>query len=248
MKKITLLLADDHDIVRQGLRQLFEAAGDIQVVGEAADGQQAVRETMRLKPEVVLLDIAMPLLNGVQAARQIAHEVPAAKVLMLSSYNDRQHFMQALEAGVSGYVMKETAGSELLEAIRAVASGEAFFSAPMMKHLVEPSGTGPADGGLGGTGPAKLSWRESEVLQLIAEGHGSKQMAEVLSLSIKTIERHRQTLMDKLKIHKIASLTSYAVLNGFVDSNRIPGLQSLRKRVSGKGSAISSELTEDLAS
>ncbi len=248
MKTITLLLADDHAIVRQGLRRLLEAAGDIQVVGEAADGQQAVRETRRLQPEVVLLDLAMPLLNGVQAARQIACEVPAAKVLILSSYNDRQHFLQAVEAGVAGYVMKETAGNELLQAIRTAASGTAFFSPPLLKHLVRPSEKGPADGGRAATGLAQLSSRQSEVLQLIAEGHGTKQIADLLSLSIKTIERHRQTLMDKLKIHKISGLTCYAVSNGVIDSNRIPGWQAIRRYAPRKGATIPSPQTEDLVS
>jgi DNA-binding NarL/FixJ family response regulator len=244
MKTITLLLADDHAIVRQGLRRLLEAAGDIRVIGEAADGQQAVLETKRLRPEVVLLDLAMPLLNGVEAARQIAHEVPKARVLILSSHSDRQHFLQAVEAGVAGYVMKETAGDDLLLAIRAAERGTAFFSPPMLKHLLKRGEKSSANGRPAPTLPATLSWRQAEVLQLIAEGHGTKQIAEVLSISVKTAERHRQTLMDKLKIHKVPGLTRYAVSSGVIESNRIPGWQAIPRYAPRKGATIPSRQTE----
>ena len=218
MKTISVLLADDHAIVRQGLRRLLETDGDIRVVGEAENGQQAVLETKRLQPEVVLLDLAMPLLNGVEAARQIAHEVPTARVLILSSYSDRLHLRQAVEAGVAGYLMKETAGEDLLEAIRSADRGTAFFSTPILKHLLTPGEKSPANGHQAATGPATLSWRQAEILQLIAEGHGTKQIAGMLSLCVKTVERHRQTLMDKLNIHKIAMLTRYAISSGVIDS------------------------------
>lgn len=235
MKTITLLLADDHAIVREGLRRLLETDGSIRVVGEAADGRQAVLESIRLKPEVVLLDLAMPLLNGIQAGRQIAREAPDTKVLILSSYSDGLHFRQAVEAGAAGYVMKETAGDTLLDAIRAAAEGRPFFSPPMLKHLVKPRETNPADDGSATIRPAKLSRRQAEVLQLIAEGHGTKQIAALLSISVKTTERHRQTLMEKLKLHKVPDLTRYAVSSGVIDSGRIPGwpassAQAPRKR------------------
>jgi DNA-binding NarL/FixJ family response regulator len=243
MKTITLLLADDHAIVRQGLRRLLETDGNMQVVGEAADGQQAVLETKRLQPDVVLLDLAMPLLNGVQAARQIAHEVPTAKVLILSSYSDGQHLQQAVEAGVAGYVMKETAGDDLLEAIRAAGRGTTFFSPPVLKNLLKQSkkraAAPPASNGC-----AALSWRQAEVLQLIAEGYGTKQIADVLSISVKTAERHRQTLMDKLNIHEIATLTRYAVSNGVVESNRIPGWQANSRYAPRKRETILSRRME----
>lgn len=244
MSTITLLIADDHAIVRQGLRQLLEAAGDIRVIGEAENGRQAVLETKRLHPQVVLLDLAMPLLNGVEAARQIAQEVPAARVLILSCYSDGQHLRQAVEAGVAGYVMKETAGNDLLEAIRAAGRGTAFFSPPILKHLLEQSEKSTANGRPAPTGPATLSRRQAEVLQLIAEGHGTKQIAGVLSLSVKTVERHRQTLMDKLNIHEIATLTRYAVSSGVVESNRIPGWQASSPHPPRKREAILSRRME----
>ena len=226
----------------------MEAAGDIQVVGEAADGKQAVLETMRLRPQVVVLDVAMPLLNGIQAARQIAHEAPRTRVLILSSYSDHQHFRQAVEAGVAGYVMKETAGADLVEAIRSADRGTAFFSPPMLKHLLKQWDKDSANGQPAPVAPDTLSWRQAEVLQLIAEGHGTKQIAEVLSLSIKTVERHRQTLMDKLKIHKISTLTRYAVSNGVIESNRIPGWHSDPQYAPRKREPAASPRTESFIS
>ena len=244
MKTITLLLADDHAIVRQGLRRLLETAGDIQVIGEAENGRQAVLETKRLQPQVVLLDLSMPLLNGVEAARQIAEEAPRSKVLILSSYSDDQHLRQAVAAGVAGYVMKETAGENLLEAIRAAHNGTPFFSPPVLKHLLKQPKKGPADAQPAPAVPDMLSRRQAEVLQLIAEGYGTKQIADVLSISVKTAERHRQTLMDKLHIHEIATLTRYAIANGVIDSNRIPGWEAIPRYAPQKREKVSSPRAE----
>jgi len=214
------------------------------VVGEAADGRQAVLETIRLKPEVVLLDLAMPLLNGIEAGRQIAREAPQAKVLILSSYSDAQHFRQAVEAGATGYVMKESAGDNLLDAIRAAVEGRAFFSPPMLQHLVKPKEKSPAGDRAATIWPARLSRRQAEVLQLVAEGHGTKQIAALLSISVKTAERHRQTLMEKLKLHKIPDLTRYAVSSGVIESGRIPGWPASSGEAPRKRQANPSRRTE----
>ena len=218
MKTITVLVCDDHAIVREGLRALLEAAGDMHVIGEAEDGRQAVLETKRLLPDVVLMDLAMPLLNGVEAARQIAHEAPSASVLILSSYSDDGHLRQAVEAGVAGYLMKESAGDDLLEAVREARNGGASFSPPLYNRLLKEWRGGPPDSGSPKPGNVTLSRRQAEVLQLIAEGHVTKQIAGLLSVSIKTVEKHRQTLMEKLDLHNIASLTRYAVSSGVIES------------------------------
>jgi len=222
MKKITVLLSDDHTIVRQGLRRLLEAETDIQVLGEAGNGHQSVREAIKLKPDVVLLDIAMPLLNGIEAARQIAKEVPTTKVLILSAYADDAYVEHAVEAGAAGYLMKESAGEDLLRAVREVAKGNAFFSPPVAKRILRQWQEKLPNGGPVKAKAPTLTSRQTEVLQLIAEGYATKQIADMLSLSIKTVEKHRQDLMNMLNIHNIASLTRYAVSSGVVESNRLP--------------------------
>lgn len=222
MKKITVLLSDDHTVVRRGLRLLLEAETDIQVVGEAANGQQSVREAKRLKPDVVLQDLAMPLLNGLEAARQIAKEVPSTRVLILSAYSDDAYIEHAVEAGAAGYLMKETAGDDLLRAIREIASGNAFFSPPVARRLLKQWQEKFPNGSAVKTKATKLTSRQTEILQLIAEGYATKQIAGLLSLSIKTVEKHRQDLMNILNIHNIATLTRYAVSSGVVESNRMP--------------------------
>ena len=219
---ITVFLCDDHTVVREGLRILLEAAGDIQVVGEAENGHRALEETKRLQPKVVLMDIAMSLLNGVEAARKIIREVPATKVLILSCYSDDQHVRQAVMAGVAGYLIKSTASKDLVQAIREISRGNAFFSPLIATRLLRQwrnrdlQSKTPA-------APAVTS-RQTEVLQLIAEGYSTKEMATLLLLSVKTVERHRQALMDKLDLHNIASLTRYAFSSGVIESNRGPNL------------------------
>ena len=222
MKKITVLLSDDHAIVREGLRLLLEKADDIQVVGEAADGHQSVRETKRLQPDVVVLDLSMPLLNGLEAARQIAREVPSSLVLILSAYTADAYVEHAMKAGAAGYLMKETAGNDLLRAIREVAKGNAFFSPAVARRMLKQWQEKFPNGNPVKSKAPKLTSRQTEVLQLIAEGHATKQIAGLLSLSIKTVEKHRQDLMNTLNIHNIASLTRYAVSSGVVESNRMP--------------------------
>jgi len=221
MKKITVLLSDDHTVLRKGLRLLLDAEPDIQVVGEAADGQESVREAKRLKPNVVLQDLAMPLLNGLEAARQIAKDVPAAKILILSAYTDDAYIEQALRVGAAGYLMKETACDDLLRAIREIASGNAFFSPPVARRLLKQLQEKFLDGSPAKAATVRLTGRQTEILQLIAEGYATKQIAGMLVLSIKTVEKHRQDLMNTLNIHNIATLTRYAVSSGVVESNRM---------------------------
>ncbi len=215
VKKITVLLSDDHNIFREGLRLLLAATDDIDVVGEAGNGHLAVGETKRLQPDVVLMDIAMPSLNGVAAARQIAREVPAAKVIILSCYSDDHHVQQAVAAGVAGYLMKATASNDLLRAIREAGEGKTFFSPPIARHLSNQEQN--YDLRPISTAAPVLSARQTEVLRLIAGGCSNKQMAHALSLSVKTVEKHRQLLMNKLDIHEVAGLTRYALSEGFVE-------------------------------
>ena len=222
MKTITVLLADDHTIIRQGLRLVLEAWPGIEVVGEAEDGRQCVSEAKRLRPDVVLLDLAMPLLNGVEATRQITNEVPVTKVLVLSSYSDDQHLAQAIEAGASGYLPKEAAAEHLLQAIRVIAEGAAFFAPTISARLLEMRREAFLNGRPFRGEPTKLTSRQTEVLQLVAEGYANKQIAALLFISIKTVEKHRQLLMDKLNIHNISALTRYAVSRGVVESGRAP--------------------------
>lgn len=222
MNPIKVLLADDHNVVRAGLRALLAAAGDMQVIGEAENGQQALREAHRLRPDVVVLDLAMPLSNGVTAARQLAAEVPSAKVLILSSYNEQQHIRQAIEAGAASYVLKQCAAQELLQAVRETAQGNAFFSPAVCQHLLTQWRGTFLEARRAKTDASQLSVRQAQVFQLIAEGYLTKQIADVLSISKKTTEKHRQSLMTRLNLHKIASLTRQAVSRGVIESNHPP--------------------------
>ena len=228
MNKITILISDDHSIVRAGLRALLEGGGDFLVVGEATNGQEAVQEVKRLRPDVALLDLAMPLLNGAEAARQIISEVPATKVLVLSAYNDDQHLRQALHAGVTGYLVKETAADDLLLAVREAAKGNAFFSPSIGRRLLTQwRGSAATPKQPAKTDTSSLTRRQMEVFQLIAEGYMTKQIADVLALSIKTVEKHRESLMLKLDMHNIATLTRHAILTGIIESGAGPDLGSL---------------------
>jgi len=222
MKKTTVLLCDDHTVVREGLRLLLQLEADIEVVGEAANGHRAVGEAKRLLPDVVVLDIAMPLLNGLEAARQIAKEAPSTRVLILSAYSDDPYLERAIEAGAAGYLMKEAVGSDLLRAIREVGKGNAFFSPLVAKRLLKQCRRKLLDGGAVTATTSVLTSRQAEVLQLIAEGHVTKQIAGLLCISIKTVEKHRQDLMDALGIHNIAGLTRYALAHGLVESHPLP--------------------------
>jgi DNA-binding NarL/FixJ family response regulator len=217
MKKIGILLADDHAVVRQGLRALLEAEGDIAVVGEAENGRQAVAQAKKTLPDVVVMDVAMPGMNGLEATRQILRNVPSSKVLVLTSYGDEDYVNQLLEAGATGYLVKQTAAADLLKAIREVHHGNAFFSPSIAKRLRQQESEALAGGQSQAGKPSRLTSREAEVLQLVAEGFANKQIAAELSISIKTVEKHRQQAMNKLNIHDIAGLTRYAISKGWVE-------------------------------
>jgi DNA-binding NarL/FixJ family response regulator len=216
MKKIGVLLADDHAVVRQGLRALLEAEGDIAVVGEAENGRQAVAQAKKTLPDVVVMDVAMPGMNGLEATRQIVRNIPSSKVLVLTSYGDDDCVTQLVEAGATGYLVKQTAAADLLKAIREVHHGKVFFSPSIAKRLRQQESEALA-GGQPASRPARLTSREAEVLQLVAEGYANKQIAAELSISIKTVEKHRQQAMNKLNIHDIAGLTRYAIAKGWVE-------------------------------
>ncbi len=219
MRKIKVLLADDHVVVRQGLRALLAAEGDIDIVGEADNGRQAVQMVKKLEPDVAVVDVAMPLLNGLEATRQIMESVPTTKVLVLSSYSDDEYVQQLTGAGAAGYLGKQTAANELLKAVREVNKGHAYFSPAIAKRMRDQSHAAFADGQPFRRPARSLTSREAEVLQLIAEGQANKQIASELSISIKTVEKHRQQVMNKLGIHDVAGLTRYALARGIVESN-----------------------------
>ena len=222
MKKITVLLADDHMVVREGLRMLVETEGDIEVVGEAKTGREAVDMTLQLHPKVVVMDIAMPLLNGLQATRKILRIAPATRVLILSAHADPEYVEQVVLLGGAGYLIKQTSADILVEAIREVHKGKSFFSPPISKYLREHYQNTPHTDVLRKRKDACLTSREEGVLQLIAEGKTNKQIASELGISIKTVEKHRQHLMQKLSIHDIAGLTRYAIAAGVIESSVQP--------------------------
>jgi DNA-binding NarL/FixJ family response regulator len=216
MKKIAVLLVDDHTVVRQGLRALLSSEEDIEIVGEAENGRQAVMLVRKTPPDVVVMDVAMPLLNGLEATRQIIKLVPTAKVLVLTSYGDDDCVQQLMQAGAVGYLIKQTAANDLLKAIREVQRGNAFFSPSIAKRLRDQCREAFTSG-MSAKKSLELTSREAEVLQLIAEGFSNKQIAAELSISIKTVEKHRQQVMNKLNIHDVAGLTRYAISKGMVE-------------------------------
>ncbi len=217
MKQITVLLAEDHMIVREGLRKLLATETDLEVVGEAETGRQAVALAKKLRPAVVVMDIAMPLLNGLEATRQIHKILPGTKVLMLSAHSDDAYVDQAIAVGAVGFLLKQTSAHDLSRAIREVQAGKTFFSPTIARRLHDQKL--PANGKALRKQVAHLSSRELEVLQLIAEGQPNKQVADELSISIKTVEKHRQNLMQKLNLHDVAGLTRYAIGAGIIESS-----------------------------
>lgn len=217
-KPITILLAEDHAIVRQGLSALLLADGHFKILGEAKTGREAVDMTRDLRPDVVLMDIAMPVLNGLEATRQILAANAAARIIILSAHSDDEYIERTTAAGVVGFLEKQTSAEILTKAIREVAKGGKFFSPSIAKRMATGSGQPLGRDGQPKAHAARLTSRESEVLQLVAEGSANKQVAAALGISIKTVEKHRQHLMDKLNIHDTAGLTRYAIATGVIES------------------------------
>jgi DNA-binding NarL/FixJ family response regulator len=218
MNRITVLLAEDHHLVREGFRSLLEDESDIEVVGEAATGREAVQLTRKLKPAVVVMDIAMPLLNGLEATRQIRKDFPATKVLILSAHSDDAYVEQVATLGAAGFLLKQTSSHILAKAIREVQKGNTFFSPAVAKRVCVRNRNHHGRAGQVQNKTNRLSSREVEVLQLIAEGKPNKQVAAELGVSFKTVDKHRQNLMTKLDIHDIAGLTRYAIAEGIIES------------------------------
>lgn len=215
MSSISLLVADDHNIIRSGICALLKNEPDFNIVGEATSGRAAVTLAMQLSPNVLIMDIAMPLLNGVEATRQVLRECASTRVIILSAYEDDVHIEAVMAAGAAAYLLKNTAAAEICEAVREVHKGNAYFSPTVAERLRAKSISKleqPA------VKKEPLTFRESEVLQLIAEGFSNKQIASELNISIKTIEKHRQSLMAKLNIHCIAGLTRHAAASGVIDA------------------------------
>ncbi len=215
MKPVTILLAEDHVVVREGLRSLLEMGGEFKVVGEAQNGTEAVELAQRLRPDVILMDIAMPGLNGCEATRQIVLQNSAARVLVLSAHSDDEYVERLVAVGAAGYVEKQSSGALLLRAIREVAAGRAFFGPSITRRQLRRRGRAFATGNLFTGSREQLTTREHEV---VAEGGANKQIALRLGISIKTVEKHRQQLMDKLDIHETAGLTRYAIASGAIDT------------------------------
>lgn len=220
MKKISVLLVDDHTVVREGLCALLKLSEDIQVIGQAENGQQAVQMAASTPPDVVVMDIVMPLMNGLEGTRQILKAVPKTKVLVLSSYSDDDYVKQLRDAGATGYLIKQTAADNLVLAIREVHKGNAYFSPAITKRMRDRVRQAFSDG-RSIKKNIDLTSRESEVLQLIAKGLPNKKIASELLISIKTVEKHRQQVMNKLNIHQVAGLTRYAMSKGIIDRGTI---------------------------
>ena len=217
MERVTVLLADDHTIVRQGLRALLDAEPDLRVVGEVSDGREAVAAARTLRPDIVVMDIAMPALNGIEATRRIVMNPPAPRVIILSMYADVEHLVHALQAGASGYVRKQDADTELVAALRTGTQDEPFLTPTVDRDLVEEHLRRARQRSVrGGEEYDPLTPREREVMQLVAEGEPNKTVAKRLGIAVRTVEAHRASIMRKLNLEDQAGLVRYAVRRGMV--------------------------------
>lgn len=215
MAKLRILLGDDHTLVRQGFRKILEERREWEVVAEAGDGRDAVRQTLSLHPEVVVLDIGMPVLNGIEATRQIVRRLPDVRVLILSMHADEAYITQALRAGAKGYLLKDSADTDLIRGVADVAAGKSFFSPVVAKVMLDDYVRHLADKGIVDRYDV-LSEREREIFQLIAEGHSNKEIADILSISPATVETHRAHIFQKLDLHNTAEVVLYAVRRGVI--------------------------------
>lgn len=215
MTKIRVLLAEDHTIVRKGIRSLLDEERDIEVVGEADNGRDAVVQTEALIPDIVVMDHTMPLLNGLEATRQIRKLLPAVRVLILTMHTNEEYIFQFLQAGAAGFLVKQTAPTELISAIRVIYGGDSFLSPAISKSVIDEY-VRVGESHRKSTPDGMLTDREREVLQLIAEGHTNQAIAQQLQISTKTVGVHRLNLMQKLDLHNLADLTKYAIRNGII--------------------------------
>jgi DNA-binding NarL/FixJ family response regulator len=218
-KRITVLLVDDHTMFREGLRNLLKMEGDIKLVGEAQNCRQAVALVKKLRPAVVVMDIGMPSLNGLEATRQILKEVPSAKIIILSAHSDDAYVKNAMECGAVGFLPSQSSTQLLCEVIRKVIKGHTIFGQIIAKRIPKGKRKSLNRGGQINPREGRLTSREMEVLQLIAESHANKQIAAELGIGMKTVEKHRERLMAKLNIHETAGLTRYAIRTGIIESS-----------------------------
>jgi two-component system response regulator NreC len=215
MAKLRILLGDDHTLLRQGLRKILQERPDWDVVAEAGDGREAVRQALALQPDVAILDIGMPLMNGIESTRQIVRRRPDTHVLILSMHANEAYIIQALKAGAKGYLLKDSADTELIRGVEVVASGKSFFSPAVAKVMLDDYVRHLAEKGIADRFDS-LSEREREIFQLVAEGRSTKEIAELLSVSPATIETHRAHVLQKLDVHNTAELVLYAVRRGVI--------------------------------
>ena len=214
MRALRILLADDHTVVRQGLRKVLEERPEWQVVAEAGDGREAVRLAEEFKPDVAVVDVAMPLLNGVETTRQITRRSPQTKVLVLSMYSDEPYVIQMLKAGATGYLLKDSADVDLLQAVQAVSQGKSFFSPAVARLMSDDYGRQRGEDAVDRY--ESLSGREREIFQLVAEGKTNKEIAGLLFISSSTVETHRARIMEKLDLHSAVEIVLYAVRRGVI--------------------------------
>lgn len=215
MSKLRLLVADDHTLVRQGFRKILEERPDWEVVAEASDGRDAVRLALATQPDVAILDVGMPALNGIEATRQMVRRLQTLRVLILSMHTDEAYIIQALQAGAHGYLLKDSADADLIRGVEAIAAGKSFFSPAVAKVMLDDYVRHLAEKGIVDRFDS-LSEREREIFQLVAEGHSNKAIADLLFVSPATVETHRAHILQKLDVHNTAELVLYAVRRGVI--------------------------------